>query len=113
MKKILYVFLLVLFHFSINANEQTLWNNDYQNVLMEKVGQKVMTLSTYPSIEYPNSDSQPVLKKYPEGKILLFGYGSLINADSAGRSVSQEAVQSMQPVVALALNEFLIIMQVM
>ena len=100
MKNLLYIFLIVLFNFTINANEQAPWNSDFQNVLMQKVGEEIMTLSTYPSIEYPNTDSQKILKKYPDGKVLLFGYGSLINVNSAARSVSPEAVQSMRPVVA-------------
>lgn len=98
MKRLLYVLLLV--HLTINASEKAPWDSGYQQILMEKIGQKIMTLSTYPSIEYPSGDAQQILKKYPNGKVLLFGYGSLINAASAARSVSQEAVQSMQPAVA-------------
>lgn len=87
----------------MNATEIP-WNREYQNDLMEKAGQQMATLSTYPSYKYPNSKSQEILKKYPNGKVLLFGYGSLINVVSAARSVSPEAIQSMKPVVAFGLK---------
>lgn len=100
MKRIIYLFLLVLFSFTANIIGVP-WNSEYQKTLMDKVGQEVATLSTYPSLTYPNSNFQEILKKYPDGKVLIFGYGSLINANSAASSVSSEAVQSMQPVIAL------------
>jgi hypothetical protein len=100
MKKLIYFITFILLNLSLHANEKTPWSHDYQNKLIEKVAQKVVTLSTYPSLEYPNHGADQILKKYPDKKVLLFGYGSLINADSAARSVSPEAVQSMRPVIA-------------
>lgn len=76
------------------------WSSDYQQLLMGRVGQMIQTLSTYPSIKYPNTDFAQVLEKYPNGKVLLFGYGSLMNVDSASRTVAPDAVKSMRPVVA-------------
>jgi len=99
MKRILCLFLFILFSFTISVNG-ALWDSDYQKTLLNKVGLEVTNLSTYPSIEYPNSEFQQILKKYPNGKILIFSYGSLMNADSAASSVRPEAVQSMRPAVA-------------
>lgn len=99
MKRILYLFLFVAFSFTMNINGVP-WSSEYQKSLIEKVGQEVSNLSTYPSHTYHNSDFQQILKKYPDEKVLIFGYGSLINADSAASSVSSKAVLSMQPVVA-------------
>lgn len=100
--KNLLVFIIALLSFTLsaNANGPTSWSHNYQNLLMEKVGQEMKRLSTYPSLEYPNRDIQQILEKFPEGKVLLFGYGSLINADSAAWSVSSKAVQSMRPMIA-------------
>lgn len=103
-KEFICIFLFVFFAFTINASEKPLWNSDYQDLLMDKIGQKIKALSTYPSIEYPNRDTQKVLNKFPNGKVLLFGYGSLMNVNSAARSVSPEAVKSMRPVVAFGLK---------
>lgn len=99
MKRLFILLVVVLFTFTLNAVE-TPWSKEYQNVLLEKVGQQVKVISTYPSLEYPNTDYQEIIKKYPDEKVLLFGYGSLINATSAARSVGPEAVHSMRPVVA-------------
>lgn len=100
--KIIFITLL-LSMFSLEANEN-LWSPKYQDILMEKIGGQMKTLSTYPSIKYPSSDIQQILKKYPNGKVLLFGYGSLMNPTSAARSVSPEAVKSMKPALAFGLK---------
>ena len=85
---------------NINATECTPWSIHYQHLLMDKAGSQIKALSSYPSLKYPNSKHQHILRRYPEGKVLLFGYGSLINAESAGWSVSEKAVKSMRPVIA-------------
>lgn len=98
--RILYLFVFLLFNLSLNATEKPPWSSEYQSLLMEKIGTEAKNLATYPSTNYPNKDAQSILNKYPNGKVLLFGYGSLINKESAGRSVSPEALNSMQPVAA-------------
>jgi len=99
MKILIALSLFVSCTFCICANE-TPWSSSYQKTLIEQVGKKSALLSSYPSIEYPNADYRQILNKYPKGKILLFGYGSLINGASAARSVSPAAVDTMRPVVA-------------
>lgn len=99
MKMLTFFILFIIIEISVSANEIP-WGDAYQKILMEKVGHETAHLSLYPSLEYPNKEDQQIVKKYPEGKILLFGYGSLINAESAARSVSPQAVHSMRPVVA-------------
>lgn len=99
MKNVIVIILFTLFVLTIHSSEIP-WQSDYQQRLMEKVGQEIPALSTYPSLEYPNTNYEEIIKHYPQGKVLLFGYGSLINAESAGRSVGPEAIQSMHPAVA-------------
>jgi hypothetical protein len=82
----------------------TPWSNDYQKMLIEKAAQEAPNLSKYPSLKYPNADYKQILDKYPQGKALLFGYGSLINAQSEARTISAKAVHSMQPAIAFGLK---------
>lgn len=72
----------------------------YGALLMEKVGKHQSELAKHPNLIYPNADYASILKHYPKGKVLVFGYGSLMNKTSAARSMKPEAVESMQPVVA-------------
>lgn len=80
------------------------WSNDYQKMLIEKAAQETPNLSQYPPLKYPNLNYSQVLDKYPEGKILIFGYGSLINTESESRTISEKAVHSMQPAIAFGLK---------
>lgn len=91
--------LFILILFPLQAKESP-WSKDFQRIVIEKVGQQLTPLSTYPSLEYPNTDYEQIIKLYPDKKVLLFGYGSLINAESAARTLSPEAVASMKPVAA-------------
>lgn len=101
MKKIICLFFILLFQFTLFSVP---WSEDYQNLLMERVGGKIKDLSTYPSLRFPNIEDQKILNKYPDGKVLIFGYGSLMNMQSASRSVSPESLQSMRPVVSFGLK---------
>lgn len=78
--------------------------NSYQTSLMQKVGEKLPELSAYPFLQYPNAEHSDLPKFFPQGKVRIFGYGSLINKASAGRSVKPEAVSSMRPVVAFGVK---------
>src|SRR5262249_27873324 len=60
--------------------------------------------SKYPHFSFPNQNYHSLLEFYPESKILLFGYGSLINKESAKRNVKPQAVESMQPAVAFGVK---------
>jgi hypothetical protein len=82
----------------------TPWSGDYQKMLIEKAAQEAPNLSKYPTLQYPNLNYSQVLDKYPQGKALLFGYGSLINAQSESRTISAKAVHSMQPAIAFGLK---------
>ena len=73
-------------------------------MLIEKAAQEAPNLSKYPTLQYPNLNYSQVLDKYPQGKALLFGYGSLINAQSESRTISAKAVHSMQPAIAFGLK---------
>lgn len=93
------LFIITFLSFSLFSNE-LMWNTNHKLHLIEEAAAKVPLLSTYPVLQYPNEDYQSITSKYPEGKILLFGYGSLMNKNSALRSISPTAVDSMKPVIA-------------
>lgn len=97
------LFILMLSHLeaaSPVSRPATPWDKEYEKLLMVKVGEQVPLLATCPSTIYPNTDYTEIFNKFPEGKLLIFGYGSLINWDSAGRTVGMNALQSMTPVIA-------------
>jgi len=81
-------------------------NRDYlrSKPVLEKVGEKMPELATYPHLKYPNGCHEDLLKFYPDGKVRIFGYGSLMNKESAAKNMKPEAVASMQPVVAFGVK---------
>lgn len=81
-----------------------LCEGDYQHSLLEQVGKSQGELSKYPTFQYPNKGFEKIFEFCPESKILLFGYGSLINKKSASRNVKAEALESMQPAIAFGVK---------
>ncbi|MFA6916048.1 MAG: gamma-glutamylcyclotransferase family protein [Parachlamydiales bacterium] len=71
---------------------------------MDNIVPHLSKMAKYPVLKYPNSDFHSLKELYPKDKILIFGYGSLINSQSASRSVSAEALESMRPVVTFGMK---------
>ena len=78
--------------------------DNYTKQLLDKVGAEMPHLVTYPFYEYPNAGHEHIAKHFPEGKILVFGYGSLMNKVSASRSMKPEAIESMQTAIAFGVK---------
>lgn len=57
----------------------------------------------YSSFKYP-AQAEQIIKQFPEGKVLVFGYGSLVNPESAARTLSPEAMKTYQPAVAFGMK---------
>jgi len=76
----------------------------YKEILLKKVSAKMPDLVTYPFFHYPNEGHEQVLKYFPNGKILIFGYGSLMNKASASRSLKAEAVETMKTAIAFGVK---------
>jgi len=72
--------------------------------LLNKVSEKLPELASYPSYRYPNKCHKQTQKLFPGEKVLVFGYGSLMNKQSASRSVKEEALETMQPVIAFGVK---------
>lgn len=77
---------------------------EYKKMLFERVAEKLPCLVKYPFHIYPNTGHETIPELFPNGKVLVFGYGSLMNKISLARSVKQEAVDSMEPVVAFGVK---------
>jgi cation transport regulator ChaC len=90
--------------FARNAEESTYWDKAYERTLLQKVGVALPELATFPSFQYPNDGHQKIVDHFPSKKVLLFGYGSLMNKVSAARSVKAEAVESMEPSIAFGVK---------
>lgn len=90
--------------FAKNADTPAYWDKAYEKVLLEKVGAKLPELITFPFYQYPNDNHQEAINHFPSGKVLVFGYGSLMNKLSAGRSMKAEAVESMEPAIAFGVK---------
>lgn len=98
--------LLTVFFIGAEESKQNIrpWDNSYQKLILKEVGAKLPDLVTYPSYMFPNHGHEAVVEKFPEGKVLMFGYGSLMSRESAKRTVKQEAVDSMQTAVAFGVK---------
>lgn len=90
--------------FARNADGSTYWDKAYEKVLLQKVGTTLPELVTFPFFQYPNDGHQKIMDHFPSGKVLLFGYGSLMNKVSAARSMKAEAVESMEPAIAFGVK---------
>lgn len=53
----------------------------------------------YPSFPYP-ANAEQIISASPSGKVFIFAYGSLLNRESALRSLSEKTFDSAQPVIA-------------
>ncbi len=80
------------------------WSHTYERTLLKKVGGELPKLASYPFFQYPNEGHQDILDRFPDGKVLIYGYGSLMNKVSAARSMKPEAVKSMQPAIAFGVK---------
>ena len=109
-----YLFACILF-ISINFNvfasskdqgntECFFSNQDYKEYALKTVAAKMPDLMTYSTYRYPNESHEQILNMYPTGKILVFGYGSLMNKISASRTVKAESVDTMQMAVAFGVK---------
>ena len=104
--KIIFILMVMVFNMTIDGSPYNmgLWSDAYEQQLLKKAGEMAPNLATYPSLQYPNRGYEKILEKYENQKVLLFGYGSLMNKESASRSLKPEAVESMVPVVAFGVK---------
>ena len=98
-------FFIIIGLFASHTDEFTCCNtNAYERVLLKKVGTKLPQLVNFPSLQYPNEGHEAIINHFTSGKILVFGYGSLMNKVSAAKSLKAEAVESMEPAIAFGVK---------
>lgn len=78
--------------------------SSYEKLLLKKVGDTLPILTKYPHQKYPNTDHDSIPDLFQDDKVLIFGYGSLMNKTSLARSVKQAAVDSMDPAIAFGVK---------
>ncbi len=100
--------LKILVLIAVNAlalNAELPWSDSYQQVLLEKVGEKLPEISDYPVFQYPNKNHDEA-KTLENGKILLFGYGSLMSPeiDANKKSIKPEDLKTLRPAIAFGVK---------
>lgn len=109
MHKYFLYFILLLSTASLVSTEERShhikpWDISYQKLLLKEAGAKLPDLASYPSFRFPNNGHEAIGDQFPQGKILVFGYGSLMNKESAKRSIKEESLNSMQTAVAFGVK---------
>ncbi len=100
MKKMTFLFLVLCALAGQTVVVEAALSVETRRAILEQVGLALPELASYPRMRYPNSKHAQLLEHFPDGKVPIFGYGSLINKVSAGRSVKPEALDTMRPVIA-------------
>lgn len=90
--------------YEVSPTQPILWEQQYENLLLKKVGAKLPELVTYPFFQFPNEGHEVLESQFPEGKVLIFGYGSLMNKISAGRHIKKESIDTMYPAIAFGVK---------
>ncbi|CDZ80551.1 hypothetical protein BN1013_01065 [Candidatus Rubidus massiliensis] len=78
------------------------WSPSYQEKIKEKLDNYYPLIQYYPSFIYPNEKVNELFAK--KKTIYIFAYGSLLNPESAQRTISEEAVETSQPALAFGLK---------
>lgn len=71
-------------------------------ILLSKQADK-LSLDPYPDFKYP-ADYKELMKLFPKGELYIFGYGSLVNPESAARTLSSDAMKTYEPAVAFGMK---------
>lgn len=98
-KQILFVFVNIFVFSSLAAlpNEKSKLSSQAAQFSAEY-------LSKYPHFKYPVKDPQLITPLFPNDKVVIFGYGSLINKASAARTLSPEVMSTYKPALAFGLK---------
>lgn len=82
------------------------WDKEYQQLLIKKVGEKLPDMSQYPFFQYPNLHHLEA-KESGNGKIWLFGYGSLLDNSPDiydNPSIKPENGKTLRPAIAFGVK---------
>lgn len=104
MKKLIFSLLFIYSTTLIGEDWKNPWTQEYHTLLTEKLSEQVANLANFPSLQYPNEGHADLPSLFPDQKVILFGYGSLMNKQSASRSITPETLATMKPVIAFGLQ---------
>jgi hypothetical protein len=102
-KRLMFSIFFVISALALNADLP--WDNAYQQFLLKKVGEKLPEITNYPVFQYPNKNHDKA-KALENGKILIFGYGSLISPDidRNKKCIKQENLITLRPAIAFGVK---------
>lgn len=106
-KKLLLAIILVIMS-GMGFNSARL-NFPHRDSLIAFVSLKAMnikgnTIQNYPVLDQPLLQKDRVMGLYPKDSVLLFAYGSLLNINSASRTISDKSISTYTPAVAFGLQ---------
>lgn len=89
----------------MGASLECPWSKKQNENITHQINQSVKNNSnSYKIYEYPISEPDQVLKDLNQEKILIFAYGSLLNIESAKRSLGPETMQTYKKAIAFGLQ---------
>lgn len=81
------------------------WSEEKQEQIVQHIEKKWRAeLSRYPELSYPIEEPEQLYSLYGQEKIPLFSYGSLLNKESAARTLSEEALATHRPAIAFGIK---------
>jgi len=82
------------------------WGNPYPvtPALTEKIYQQMAISGEYPRLAYPNENPESLYANSTDGKVVIFAYGSLMNKESAQRTLSEAALKTLKPSLAFGVQ---------
>ncbi len=91
----------VFFTVELYSNPSLPWTDEHQ-IIMVQEAKRVLEeqQKNFPNFEYPIACEQCLLDLFPDQKIIIFTYGSLLCKESAARTLSKEALKTFRLAVA-------------
>lgn len=97
MLKYLYLIVFIFVATGITYKPLLPWTQQKHQYMVEAVREHSNDLKPF---EYPIQDVSEVLSQFPDGKVPIFSYGSLLNELSAKKTISHKTYQTYRPAIA-------------
>lgn len=80
------------------------WNRLRHDLLTRRSEHLLDTLYSFPALEYPINNVDTLFELFGQSTITIFSYGSLLNKESASRTLRTETMDTYQPAVAFGVR---------
>jgi len=79
------------------------WGDEKHKILTQDAKVKWSDKSSeYPTFKYPINNQEDLISQYNSGTVPIFSYGSLLNKESAARTLSPKAMKTHKPAIAFS-----------